>query len=62
MENKVIMWGKKHENKQRVFSSMKVNYEKPIEVNNELKLNVDEQQGNIKHFKKKCYTDEEDEA
>ena len=62
MENKVIMRGKKHENKQRVFSSMKVNYEKPIEVNNELKLNVDEQQGNIKHFKKKCYTDEEDEA
>ena len=41
---------------------MKVNYEKPIEVNNELKLNVDEQQGNIKHFNKKCYTDEEDEA
>ena len=27
---------------------MKVNYEKAIEVNNELKLNVDEQQGEKK--------------
>ena len=29
---------------------MKVNYEKAIEVNNEYKLNVDEQQDNIKHL------------
>ena len=30
-------------------NSMQVNYEKAIEVNNEYKLNVDEQQDNIKH-------------
>ena len=30
---------------------MKVNYEKTIEVNNQLKLNVDEQQDEIKHSK-----------
>ena len=29
--------------------SLKVIYEKAIEVNNELKLNVDEQQDDIKH-------------
>ena len=33
---------------------MKVNYEKAIEVNNEFKLNVDEQQDNIKHLKEQC--------
>ena len=33
---------------------MKVNYEKAIEVNNEYKLNVDEQQDNIKHLKEQC--------
>ena len=30
---------------------MKVKYEKAIEVNNELKPNVDEQQYDIKHLK-----------
>ena len=35
----------------KVFHSMKVVYEKAIELNNDLKLNVDEQQGDIKHLK-----------
>ena len=33
---------------------MKVNYETAIEVNNELKLNVDEQQDDIKHLIEQC--------
>ena len=39
--------GQKNENKQEVFHSMKVIYEKVIEVNN--KLIVNEQQDDIKH-------------
>ena len=39
---------------------MKVNYEKAIEVNNELKLNVDEQQDDIKYLKEQCDLDDED--
>ena len=34
---------KQHENKQQVFHTMKVNNEKAIEVNSDLKINVDEQ-------------------
>ena len=30
---------------------MKVNYDKAIQVNNELKVNVDDQQVDMKHFK-----------
>ena len=30
---------------------MKVNYERVIEVNNELKVNVEEQQDDLKHLK-----------
>ena len=41
MKNKEIM-SKQHENKQKVFNNMKVNNEKAIEVNSELKINVDE--------------------
>ena len=41
---------------------MKVNYEKAIEVNNELKLNVDKQQDDIKHLKEKCDIEDEDEV
>ena len=33
---------------------MKVNYEKTIEVNNQLKVNVDEQQNDIKDLKEQC--------
>ena len=33
---------------------MKVNYERAIKVNNELKVNVDEQQDDIKHLKEQC--------
>ena len=41
----------KCEKKQKVFQSMKGIYEKAIKVNNDLKLNVDEQQDDIKHLK-----------
>ena len=54
IENKEIL-SKKHENKQTVFHSMKGNNEKAIEVNNELKLNVDEQQDDdLIHLKEQC--------
>ena len=33
---------------------MKIYYEKPVEVNNELKLNFDEQQDGIKNSKEQC--------
>ena len=33
---------------------MKVNYEKTIEVNNQMKVNVDEQPNDIKDLKEKC--------
>ena len=43
----------KHESKQKkVFHNMKVIYEKAIGVNNNLKLNVDEQQIDLNHYKK----------
>ena len=35
---------------------------KAIEVNNELKLNVDEQQDDIKHLKEECGIDDEDKV
>ena len=41
---------------------MKVIYEKAIEVNNDLKFNVHEQQDDIKHLKGQCDTDDEDEV
>ena len=41
---------------------MKVNRENAIDVNNELKLNVDEQQDDIKHLKEQCDIDNEDEV
>ena len=41
---------------------MKVNYEKAIEVNNEPKLKVDEQQDDVKHLKEQCAVDDEDEV
>ena len=41
---------------------MKVNNEKVIEVNKELKLNVDEQQDDIKLLKEQCDIDDEDEV
>ena len=33
---------------------MKVNHEKTIEVNNQMKVNVDEQQNDKKDLKEKC--------
>ena len=50
---------KKHEIKQKVLHSLKVNYEKFIEVNNELKVNVGEQKNYIKQFKEQCDIDYE---
>ena len=41
---------------------MKVNYEEAIKVNNELQLNVDKQQDDIKHLKEQCDIDDEDEV
>ena len=40
---------------------MKVIYEKAIEVNNDLKLNVDEQQDDIKQLTEQCDIDGEDD-
>ena len=42
---------KQHENEQKFWHNMKVNNEKAIEVNNELKINVDEQHVDMKHLK-----------
>ena len=60
MENRETL--RKRENKQKVFHNMKVNYENGIEVNNELKLNVDDQQDDIKHLKEQWDIDDEDEV
>ena len=46
----------------KVIHSMKVKYEKAIEVNTELKLNVDVQQDDIKHLKEQCDRDDGDEV
>ena len=50
MKNKEIL-SKQHENKQKAYHTMKVNNEKAIQVNNELKINVDEQHVDMKHLK-----------
>ena len=60
MENRETL--RKRENKQKVFHNMKVNYENAIEVNNELKLNVDDQQDDIKHLKEQWEIYDEDEV
>ena len=39
---------------------MKVNFDKAIQVNNELKVNVDDQQVDKKHLKEQCNIDDED--
>ena len=39
---------------------MKVNYDKAIQVNNELKVNVDDEQVDMKHLKEQCDIDDED--
>ena len=41
---------------------MRVIYEKAIEMNNDLKLNVDKQQDDIKHLKEQCDIDDKDEV
>ena len=41
---------------------MKVNYEKTIEVKNQLKVNVYEQQNDIKDLKDQCNKDDEDKV
>ena len=44
------------------ISSPQYESEKSNKVNNELKLNVDEQQDDIKHLKEQCNIDDEDEV
>ena len=39
---------------------MNIYYEKTVEVNNELKLNVDEQQYGIKNLKEQCIKKDKD--
>ena len=41
---------------------MEVNYEKTIEVNNQLKVNVDEQQDDIKYLREQCNKDYKDKV
>ena len=41
---------------------MKLNYEKTIEVKNQLKVNIDEQQNGIKDLKEQCNKDDEDKV
>ena len=41
---------------------MKVNYDKAIQVNNEFKVNVDDQQVEMKHSKEQCDIDDEDKV
>ena len=60
MKNKETM-SKQHEKKQKVFHTMRVNIEKVIEVNNELKINDDEQHIDMKHLQDKCDIYDEDE-
>ena len=48
--------------RKKVFQTMKVKYEKAIEVNNDLKVNVDEQQVDMKHLKEQCDIHYEDEV
>ena len=42
---------KQNNNFQKVLHNMKINNEKAIAVNNELKINVDEQHLDMKHLK-----------
>ena len=56
MENKEILRRKKHKNGSQQYES---ELWKAIEVNNELKLNVDEQQHDIKHLKEQSDIDDE---
>ena len=53
---------KKYENKQNVFHTIKVNYVKAIQVNNELKVKVDVSQVDMKHLKKQFDIDNEDKV
>ena len=62
LQNREIMKAIKHEEEKNIFNSLKVIYKQAIEVNNDLKLNVDEQQGDIKHLKEQCDIYDEDEV
>ena len=46
----------------KVLHSVKGNYEKTMEVNNKLKVNVDEQQDDIKDLKEQCNKDDKDKV
>ena len=59
MENKEVM-RRKHENLH--YTEWEGNYERASEVNNELKVNVDEQQDDIKYVKEQCDFDKDNEV
>ena len=50
------------ENQRKIVQSIKLNYEKSIEENNELKTKVNEQEDIIKHLEEQCGIDTEDEV
>ena len=52
----------KYESKQNVFHTMKENYDMVIQVNTELKVNIDDQQVDMKHLKEQCDIDDEDKV
>ena len=52
---------KKHENKQKSIPQYEIYLWEAIEVNNDLKFNVDKQQDDIKHLKEQCDKDDKDE-
>ena len=56
-ENKELK--KTMENQRKTVNKLKLNYEKSIEENNELKTKVDEQEDNIKHLEEQCGIDVE---
>ena len=61
LENKELM-KKKYQNQQNVFHTIKVNNGMAIQVNNELKKKVDDQQVDTKHLKEKFEIDDEDKV
>ena len=62
LENKELMKKKKYENKLNVFHTINVNYHMAIQVNNELKVKVDDQQVDMKHLKEQFDIDDEDKV
>ena len=45
-----------------IMNTMKMNYDKAIQVNNELKVNIDNLLVDMKHLKEQCDIDDEDKV